>query len=239
MQNVNKHEILLTNKNPVSENTVLFRFSCNENYSFKAGQYAFFTIANKEYSDEKGNTRAFSFANSPLNKGTIEICARVNKSKFSAFLYTMNPGSILYLSDAKGDLHKFFEYSDKLVIFSGGLGITPVRSFLQDYHLINSHKSVVLFYANKNPSKAAFLDELLHLNRLNENLNFIPVFESHSSDNPDFVKGKIEAELISKHVSEPELYNFLILGPPEMVNKVESDLRNSGIQEKNIYTEKY
>lgn len=240
MKMLKKHNIVFTEKFKVCENTILFKFNCcDENYSFKAGQFAYFTIPDKNYEDDKGNTRAFSFAGSPLKKGVIEICARLKNSKFTSHLNSLESGSQLFISEAKGKLNIFFEETESMVISAGGLGITPVRSFLEDTIIKNSKKSIILIYANKSPASGAFLSELFHMKNLLHDFNLIPVFETNLHDNPDFEKGKINYEIIRKYAVNPEKQNHLILGPPGMVSKLESELMFHGIPEKNIFTEKY
>lgn len=234
------YRIILTDKIPVCENAVLFRFSCYvEEFSFKAGQYAFFTIPENDYEDVKGNTRAFSFAGSPLKKGIIEICARIGSSKFTSHLNELKTGSQLFISDAKGNLNKFFQDTDNMVISAGGLGITPVRSFLEDTILRNSKKNIVLIYGNKTPASAAFLNELINLKNILNDYKFVPVFESDHRGIPEFEKGKLNSGLIMKYADKPFERKHLILGPPGMVTTLESEFRLYGIPEKNIFIEKY
>ncbi|MBK8380497.1 MAG: hypothetical protein IPL16_01105 [Ignavibacteria bacterium] len=110
----------------ICENTLAFYFdSMDSGYSFEAGQYAYFTITNSKFKDEKGNSRPFSFANSPLIKDKIMIAVRNNSSVFIKNLSDLTPGTKVFVSKPAGGLVFVRDHSLPAVFISGGTVLLP------------------------------------------------------------------------------------------------------------------
>lgn len=233
------HKIILSGRKLICDNTVLFNFkNYDADYYFKAGQYAFFTIPEVTYKDEKGNSRAFSFAGSPLKKGEISIAARLSNSKFVKHLNSLPLKSEIYISEPKGHLNEFIEKELPFVFIAGGTGITPVRSLIEDAVLSGKNKKLTLFYSNKTESQSAFLDDFFYWESIYKDFRFIPVIEDENNNNWKHEFGNINIRLLKKFIGELKENNYIILGPPHMVSKIENELLESGVNPGNLYTEK-
>ena len=72
----------LEKRREIAEDTMAFWFGTSgQNYTFKPGQHADFTLTDPPETDEKGNMRTFSLASAP-GKGYIMIATRMRGSAF-------------------------------------------------------------------------------------------------------------------------------------------------------------
>jgi len=126
------------------------------------------------------------------------------------------------------------------VFLSGGIGITPVRSIiLQATHDKTEHK-IFLFYANKTPKDAAYLDELTEAQKANDNYKFIAsMTDEEGSKDWKGERGFFTKEMLQKHIGDLKLPIYYIAGPASMVSSIRKTLSESGIDDDNIRTEEF
>lgn len=230
--------ITFKSKKEICENTVAFYFDSSESgYKFEAGQYAHFTLIDPDFSDEKGNSRPFSFAGSPHNKNEIMIAARINSSVFINNLSGLSTGSKIYISKPAGNLNLKNNISDPAVFIAGGIGITPARSLIENEILEKSNRNVTLFYSNKTESQSAFLDEFKIWSFENKKFRFIPLIEDLLNDKWKYETGLINNTLIGKYLKDPLNNHYYLTGPSPMIASVRKMLADSGVSNERINTE--
>lgn len=127
------------------------------------------------------------------------------------------------------------------VILAGGIGITPFRSMV--FHAAEEklpHR-IFLFYANRRPEDAAFLEELEALEKRNQNYRFIPTMtgmeKSHRAWNGE--TGRINKQMLSRHSHDAGSPIYYIAGPPGMVKGLHTMLNESGVDDDDIRTEEF
>jgi ferredoxin-NADP reductase len=169
---MSKVNIKLKSKNEVATDTMEFRFEKPEGFIFKAGQFADYTITNPAETDAEGDTRGFSLG-APYEKDVI-FTTRMRDTAFKRDMKNMAIGTELIFDAAYGSFTLQNNTKIPAVFLSGGIGITPMRSMiLQATHDKTMHK-IFLFYANKTPKDAAYLDELEAAEKENPNFKMIP-----------------------------------------------------------------
>ena len=93
------------------------------------------------------------------------ITTRLRDTAFKRVLQAMPLGTAVKIEGPFGDLR--LHHADRpAVVLTGGIGITPFRSILlETIRTGGLPYPVVVFYANRRPQDAAFLDELRELGR--------------------------------------------------------------------------
>jgi ferredoxin-NADP reductase len=126
------------------------------------------------------------------------------------------------------------------VFLSGGVGITPLRSIiLQATHDKTAHK-IFLFYANKTPKDAAYLDELTETQKANTNFKLIAsMTDKDGSKDWKGETGFFTKEMMQKYIGDLSLPIYYISGPPSMVKSMRKTLSEAGIDDDNIRTEEF
>lgn len=233
------YKITFTGRKKICENTFSFHFSTGDSgYSFKPGQYAYFTLTGAKYKDVKGNSRPFSFAGSPHIKDNIMIAARVNSSVFVRNLCELKEGSEVFVSKPGGNL--FFPDDMKLpvVFITGGTGITPVRSIIEFLIHNKSGRNIYLFYSNKSPNRTAFYDDFKIWSESYKNFTFIPAVDSKEAQNPGFEQGYINIAMLRKYLKELSGKRYILTGPDEMTDSMKKILLSENVSISEIGTDK-
>jgi ferredoxin-NADP reductase len=223
----------LTARNKVAENTFEYRFDTKgNNYSFKPGQYAYFTLINPPFTDELGNERIFSFVNPP---GAIElvIVLRYRDTAYKKSLQAIPLGTNVQVTRPIG----YFDLPDSLeqpiVFIAGGVGIAPILSVLAWLFSRNDTRKLCLFYLNRSPETAPYLDLLQERQKRHANFKIVSIY-SRLGNSKRFAITDLHKEV--DDIYQP-LYH--VVGAPDMVEGINKLLRENGINPKQIKTEAF
>ncbi len=165
-------ESQLTGREEVAEGTMAFHFSKPAGFDFKAGQSMTVALVDPPETDAKGNRRNFSIVSAPF-EGELAIATRMRDTAFKRVLKTVPMGTKVHLRGPGGKLVLDGNDSRPAVLLAGGIGITPFVSMLRQAARDRLPHKLFLFYSNRRPEDAAFLDELIELQRRNPNYRFV------------------------------------------------------------------
>ena len=231
----------------VAEQTMAFRFEKPANWTFKAGQFVDMALINPPETDKKGNTRGFSIASAP-HEDFLMVTTRMRDTAFKRVLRTLPLDTQVKVEGPFGNLTLHNNVARPAVLLAGGIGVTPFRSIVFWAAKEKLKHRIFLFYSNRRPEDASFLDELQSLERENPNYKCIPTMtEIEKSKRPwQGEVGQVGYELISKYlkaVTSPALYTagpiYYIAGPPGMVSVLRTMLANSGVDDDDIRAEEF
>lgn len=236
----NGYAITLIERRLVAEGTMAFYFDKPPQFVFTPGQFVDLTLPQPSETDAEGNTRALSIASAP-QESALMVATRLRDTAFKRELQRMPLGSIVRV---EGPFGKFMLHPDQTrpaVFLAGGIGITPFRSMVVQAALQRSPHPMVLFYSNRRPEDAPFLDELQALQDNNPHYRFVGTMtEPAKSSRPwQGETGYINAALLSKHLVNIDKPIYYVVGPPGMVGALRTMLRASGIDDSAIRTEKF
>jgi ferredoxin-NADP reductase len=134
------------------------------------------------------------------------------------------------------------------VLLAGGIGITPFRSIVVNAAKEKLPHRIFLFYSNRRPEDAAFLQELQALEQQNHNYELIATMtEAEKSNHPwKGEVGLINYQMLDRHlkaVASPDWHSagpvYYIAGPPQMVRDLQTMLANAGVDGDNIRIEEF
>lgn len=234
------YKVKLKSKQEIADGTMAFHFEKPDGFAFKAGQFADCTLINPAETDAEGNTRAFSFANAPYENDLI-LATRMRDTAFKRTLKMMAPGTELTLDAPHGSFTLHNKVSVPAVFLTGGIGVTPVRSIvLQAIHDHAAHR-ILVFYSNRKPEDAAFLDELMKNHGANPNYTFVGTMTQMEKSNHKWQgeTGVISKAMLQKYIDDLTLPIYYIDGPPAMVNAMRQILSEAGVDDDNIRTEEF
>lgn len=233
-----KINIKLKSKEEVASGTMSFHFEKPVGFIFKPGQFADYTIADPSETDAEGDTRGFSLG-APYEKD-IMFTTRMRDTAFKRNMKNMAMGTELIFDAPYGSFTLQNNTKIPAVFLAGGIGITPMRSIiLQATHDKTEHK-IFLFYANKTPKDAAFLDDLTAAEK--ENTNFKLIASMTDIDHAKDWKGEtgfFTKEMLQKYIGDLSLPIYYVSGPPSMVSSIRKTLNEAGIDDDNIRTEEF
>ncbi len=233
-------EAALLTRELVAERTMAFRFAKPADWTFRPGQFVDITLLDPPETDAEGDTRGFSVSSAP-SEDAIMITTRLRDTAFKRVLQGMPPGTPVRIEGPFGDLR--LHHADRpAVVLTGGIGITPFRSILvQAVGDGGLPYPVTLFYANRRPEDAAFLDELTALAKRDADLTFVPTMSDMSGSDRAWAgeRGHIDAPMLDRHRARGTGAIHYLTGPPGMVQGLRTLLTGSGVDEDDIRTEEF
>lgn len=236
----------LTERHEVAANTMAFHFEKPVGWAFKAGQFLEITL-NPAQTDAEGHTRAFSIASAP-HEPSLMVTTRIRKTDFHRILKTMPLDSEVKVGGPFGKFMLHNNTSRPAVFLADGIGITPFRSMLLDAAQRKLPHRIFLFYSNRRPEDALFLEELETLQQQNANYKLVATMtekeKSHRTWNGE--AGPINYQLLDRYlkaVATPDWYSagpiYYVAGLPQMVHDFQTMLINSGIDTDDIRVEEF
>jgi ferredoxin-NADP reductase len=230
----------LSGRREVAERTVAFDFEKPAGFVFKAGQYIEMTLTDPPETDTEGNGRAFSIASAP-HEGLLTIATRMRDTVFKRVLGGLQPGSRVRIEGPFGSLVLHNNIARPAVLLAGGIGITPFRSMVLQAANERLPHRIFLFYSNRRPEDAPFLQELTDLEKQNPNYRFIGTMteldKSHLAWHGE--KGMLDQGMLSRYVKDVALPVYYIAGPPGMVAGLHSMLNQAGADDDDIRVEEF
>ena len=231
----------------VAENTMAFQFDKPAGWTFKPGQFIDIALMNPPETDAEGNSRAFSISSAP-QEPAIMVTTRLRNTAFKRVLKNMSLRSEVRIEGPFGNLILHNNATRPAVLLAGGIGITPFRSIVVNAANEKLLHRIFLFYSNRRPEDAAFLEDLQGLETQNVNYRFIGTMtEPEKSTRPwKGEVGMIDYKMLDRHLktaASPQWYSagpiYYIAGPPQMVRDLQTMLTNAGVDSDDIRIEEF
>ena len=231
--------IKLKSRKEVAAGTMAFHFEKPAGFTFIPGQAGDFTLPNPPEDDAEGNKRAFSLASAPYEEDLI-ITTRMRDTAFKRSLKKIPLGTELLLDAPWGELVLDKDPSLPAVFLTGGIGVTPVRSMVLQATHDKLPRKLILFYSNRHPEDAAFLDELTQAAKANPNFTFVPTM-TKLADGSSWKgeTGVIDKAMLLRHLDDLSAPIYYISGPPTMVSAMQKILKDAGVKDANLRAEEF
>lgn len=231
--------VKLTGKKEVANGTMEFFLEKPAGFEFRAGQFCDLTLIDPPETDEEGNTRGFSLVAAPY-EDYLAVATRLRDTAFKRVLRDLPEGAEVKFDAPYGDFTLQKNENKPAVFLIGGIGVTPVRSMVaQATHDKTGHK-ITLIHSNKTPTDAPFQEDFRAFAAENPNFTFVPVASDAAPDDFDGERGRVDAALIKKYVSDFDNTIFYLSGPPGMVKAMRQLLIDElHADEDNIRTEEF
>ena len=224
----------------VAQDTLAFHFEKPSGFDFKPGQSVDLTLINPLETDSEGNTRTFSIASATFENELI-FATRMRDTAFKRSLRTVALGTVVKMDAAMGSFTLHKNSAKPAVFLAGGIGITPFFSIVRQADHDRAPHKLYLFYSNRRPEDAAFLETVQDLEKTNLNFRLIATMTEmpRSKKKWSGETGWIDKEMLSRYLSELHGPIFYIAGPPAMVTGMRKMLLASGVDEDDIRAEEF
>jgi ferredoxin-NADP reductase len=230
----------LVGREEVAEGTMAFHFEKPSGFKFKAGQFADVTLIDPPETDAEGNTRTFSMASPPFENELV-FTTRMRDTAFKRSLNKVPLATEVTISSAAGSFTLHKNRAKPAVFLAGGIGITPFLSIARQVHHDRLPHNLYLFYSNRRPEDAPFLDTLQNLEKTNPNFHLICTMTEMSKSKKEW-KGEvvvIDQDMLSRHLATLQGPIYYSAGPPAMVAGMRAMLVSAGVDEDDIRTEDF
>jgi len=227
-------------KETLAEGTMGFYFAKPADFQFKAGQYMDLTLVDPPETDAEGNIRSFSIASAPEEEHLL-FATRMRDTAFKRFLRTAALDTEVKMEGPMGSFTLHNNSSKPAAFLAGGIGITPFSSIIRHAVKAKLPHRLYLFYSNRRPEDAAFMDVLRQSEKENPNFKFIPSMSemNKSAQTWNGETGFINKEMLARHLAALQGPIYYVAGPPAMVAAMRQMLIGSSVDEDDIRTEEF
>jgi ferredoxin-NADP reductase len=224
----------------VAEGTMAFRFEKPSQFDFKPGQSADVTPFNPPETDSEGNTRTFSIASSPF-ENQLMFATRMRDTAFKRSLKKVPLSTEVKIDPPMGSFTLHKNSAKPAVLLAGGIGITPFISIVRQADHDRLPHKLFLFYSNRRPEDAPFLETLQALEKSNPNFRLICTMTAMSQSQRGWngETGLIDKEMLSRHLTDLQGPIYYVAGPPARVAGIRKMLAGAGVDEDDIRTEDF
>jgi len=215
-----------------------FHFEKLGGFKFKPGQAVDLILPDPENPDAELGRHAFSLVSAPYQNQLV-IATRMRNSAYKLALGSLPLGAKAKLEGPFGSLTLHGDAARPAVFIAGGIGITPFMSILRQSVKDTHSRDLSLIYANRKPEDAAFLDELKQIAKANERFRLIATITKKGESGLlwDGRTGPINSALIAGVVEGKPAPVYYVVGPPGMVQAVNTALNNIWVSDDDIRSE--
>lgn len=235
-----KLSLPLVGRREIAERTMSFTFDLEgQSFPFNPGQYVNITQSAPRYQDEKGNSRSFSIVSSP-DDPMLLIATRMTDSALKRSLAEAALGTRVAVQGPMGSFVLPQDATRPLALVAGGIGITPFRSMIKTITERALPHRVTLFYSNRTPRDAPFLEELGTWETENPNYRLVATMTAEIvTPRWQGRRGYVDGRMIRGVLGNLEGFLFYVAGPERMVAGVTQVLRDAGVGQDMVRTEEF
>lgn len=149
-----------TGSRPLTPTSTEVQFTPERPVRFQPGQYMELTLPHAR-PDRRGIRRIFSISSAP-DDGTVRFGLRLSEppSSFKAALLGLQPGASVDATTVAGDFVLPADPAVPLLLFAGGIGVTPFLSHLRSVAHSGEERDIVLVYVVRSADELAYREEL-------------------------------------------------------------------------------
>lgn len=217
-----------------------FHFDKPQGFEFRPGQTIDLTLLNPPETDAEGDIRTFSIVSAPFDPDLM-IATRMRDTAFKRVLRSIPLGTQVKIDGPGGSFTLHKNPARSAVFLAGGIGITPFHSIVRQAAHDRLPNKLYLFYSNRRPEVAPFVEELEELTKSNPNFHLVLTMTEMPQSSTEW-KGEtsfINGAMLSKHLSNLQGPIYYIAGPPAMVTAMRQMLVQAAVDEDDIRTEEF
>lgn len=213
---------------------LVLRADGHDGMAFRAGQYAWLTLADTPFALQQ---HPFSMASPPGNPTRLEFIAK-QVGDFTSSVPDIEPGTRAFVEGPYGVFSMDVEANRRAVFIIGGIGITPVLSMLRACRDHGHSQPMWLLYGNEHEEEIVAREVLEGLARE------LPLTVAHvlaePSDDWGGASGYIDEQLLESVLPpDAEDIDYFVCGPPPLMDKVEPALKSRGVDALRLYSERF
>jgi ferredoxin-NADP reductase len=210
-----------------------------KNFDFYPGQYVMLEVPYPPTGELL--KRAYSIANSPLQKDRLELTVKKTPNGKASVILTeyVKVGDTFKIKGPYGKFVWLPDMSDRIALISAGSGIVPLMCILR--YIVSAklhHVKATLLYSNTSYEEIIYRKELESM----KNYPNIKVVHTLTRSVPEGWKGytgRINPDMILKEIQDIPLNLYYLCGPPKFVDDITAMLLDLGVDKERIKKEKY
>lgn len=234
---VRRHPYRLVEVSPAASRTWTLTLEPEDGpaLGFRAGQFAFLTLADTPFSLEQ---HPFTIASSAERHDRLEFAVK-ELGDYTDTIGTTSLGQVGFVDGPYGSLQLPSDTSAGMLMIAGGIGISPVMSMLRTLRDRRHDAPLVVLYAADRIDDLAYDAELDDLAR-HLSLTVVRVLR-HPPPEWDGERGVVDAALLGRYLTSDDAatWHVVLCGPPPMMDTAERALRDRGVPLDRIHSERF
>ncbi|RYE14272.1 MAG: 2Fe-2S iron-sulfur cluster binding domain-containing protein [Sphingobacteriales bacterium] len=152
----------------------------------------------------------------------------------------LKEGDILEAKGPQGSFTVDIDTEHPVVLFAGGIGVTPLLSMVKSIAAKNPNRRIALFYGVYDRHQHSFKEELRVLKAADVEIHtfYNNIHDDDVAGSDYDYQGFIDLALLHQDFNDPEA-RYYICGPGPMMQFISDKLQESGVNEENIHTESF
>ena len=206
----------------------------HDGFRFHPGQFAWIKVGSSPYTIEE---HPYSFASSAEEPARLSFGVKA-LGDFSERLQKIEEGTTVYVDGPHGAFSIDRAQAPGYVFIAGGVGITPMMSFLNTLADRGDPRPILLIYSTNTEEELAYSEEI---EALKERLDLETVFVLEQPPH-DWAaeEGQVTGDLLERRLpKERFVRRFFVCGPPPMMTAVKEALLDHGVPQTHIHLEKF
>ena len=230
----------LMSRAEVAVGTLALHFEKPHGFHFTPGQFADLTLVKPPETDAEGNTRTFTIA-SPACENDLVFVTRMRDTAFKRVLRSVPLGTEIGLDGPMGSFTLHRNPAKPGVFLAGGIGVTPFLSILRQVARDERACRLYLFYSNRRPEEAPFMDVFRELATIRPGIRFIPTMTNMAKSHWTWTgeTGHIDSAMLRRYLPGLRGPIYYAAGPPGMVAAMREMLIGAGVDADDIRSEEF
>lgn len=198
-------------------------------FAFKPGQWVYLHLFNPDGTPWAKSAYSIAVAPEECTK-KIELGIKLH-GDFTKRVSKLMPDDVVAIQGPFG-VFVLPPGDAPLVMFAGGIGITPLRSMIRSLASVGGSRPVTLFYSNKYVEESPFLEEFMTLAERAPWFTLVPILTQHAPLDWKGEQGRLDLAMLQRYpVILPDAV-YLMCGPKPFMECVRGLLNECGINVK-------
>jgi ferredoxin-NADP reductase len=221
-------KVTLVQIDHINHDVRTFWFMPVKNFGYTAGQFIELYLPHPK-PDDRGEKRWFTLSSSPTEE-LLSVTTKFAKksSSFKQVLHKLQIGDQVDISEPMGDFVLPKDVSIPLVFVAGGIGVTPLRSMAK-YLIDTGEKRSLQVILAANATADVVFDDVFKKYGVEPTL----VISSPTTEWSGR-RGRLSAKDILEIIGESYEKRIYLSGPEEMVEVLDKDLKDLGLESSQI-----
>ncbi len=206
-------------------------------FSYKPGQF----ISLELFIDGKKVIRSYSISSSPSRSFYVSVTVkRVHNGLVSNWLHdNLKVGDKINANGPFGKFNCFDNPAEKMLLISGGSGITPMMSILRWVCDTGSRADIIFLHNAQTPKDLIFHDELKLLSKQNYNVKLALCVSNPNDIEWDGHLGRISSQSLNNIAPDINQRAIFVCGPAPYMDAVHHIVQGMGFNMENYFSESF
>lgn len=203
---------------------------------YLAGQYAELSL------DGIDDARSYSFAKAPALEDDNRLSFFVRHVPNGEMSTLLHDGSRMGCPVTVSGPHGTFylrESTAPAICVAGGSGLAPIKALLEQYAVDGFNRQIIFLFGARTRNDLYCLDEIEGIAAKNKQFSFIPVLSEEDKNSDWSGERGMVTEFIGNQGLDLASSEAYLCGPPPMIDSAIDVLKTHGMNDKQIYFDKF